>query len=247
MPRTIKSKFARLVLLASLLVLSACASRPPRVYRIALAAPFEGRQRGLGYDAFPAFRLALRDHIAANPAARVQIDFVAYDDGADAIKARHVAEHIAADPDVLAVIGHLTLTTTLSALGGYTSNGIPLLVTGIPADALPEHALLFRLAPTAAALTRGFEAPPPQTLPAAQAALSRFVDLSLGPQPGRGAVAAYDATALLLAAIDADIASNGAPTRAGVAQALRTLRYPGLRGEIAFDSANRWADAPVYP
>ncbi len=241
-----RARWLSTALLLTLVSLSACAQRPPRVYRIALAAPFEGRGRALGYDAFPAFRLALRERIAEKPGAPFQIDFVAHDDGADAGKARSVAHNIAGDPDVLAVIGHLTLTPTLAALEVYTASGIPVLVTGVPADALPYDPLVFRLAPGAAQLATAFEAPPPASLPAAQAALARYTELSLGAMPGRGAVAAYDATGLLLAAIDADIAASGAPTRSGVARALRAIRYSGLRGEIAFDSENRWASAPVF-
>ncbi len=239
----------RLVLCLCLLGLSGCATPPPRMVKIALVAPFEGRARDIGYAAFPAFRLALEAAAKRRAGSAVQITFVAYDDGADPRKAERIARNVAADPDVLAVIGHLTLTPTLAALHVYTEAGIAVLVPHLAPERLPQDALVFSIGPAQAKQTPGVrDAPEPSALPAAQTALVRFAELSLGPPPGPGAIVAYDATNVLIAALEADLAANsGQPTRAGVATALRSVRHAGLLGTIQFDARGRWPDAPVFP
>ncbi len=232
--------------LAMLILTSACGA-PARVFKIALVAPFEGRSRQIGYDAFPAMRLAVRDEIARSAGARLAITFVAYNDDADPARAARVARNIALDDDTLIVIGHLALSTTLAALPVYVDAGLPLLVPHLAPEQLPEHALIFRMAPSAARLGDGQDAPAPERSPAAQQALARFAELSLGPPATARSVVAYDAAQLAIAAIRADIARHGAPSRAGVAAELRAIRFNGLLGVIHFDSHNIWADAPVFP
>jgi ABC-type branched-subunit amino acid transport system substrate-binding protein len=218
-----------------------------RTVKIALVAPFEGRQRAVGYAAFPALRLALRDAMAAAPNERIQITFVAYDDGGDPAKAARVARAAALDPEVIAVIGHLTLTPTLAAMRVYTEAGLTVLAPGVAPEDLPADALLFRMGPSRARLADGFDAPLLEASPGAQQALARFTEISLGPAPERGSIVAHDATTLLIAAIRADMRTNGAPTRAGVARALRTITHTGLLGTITFDADGVWRDAPVFP
>jgi ABC-type branched-subunit amino acid transport system substrate-binding protein len=232
-------------LISALLALAACA-HPPRTVKIALIAPFEGRARQLGYDAFPALRLALRERMVRTSGGSLQIEFVAYDDGADPVKAERVARNAVRDPDVLAVIGHLTLTPTLRALPVYRQARIPVLVPHLAPESVPQDPWVFCMGPAAAARgADGREAPDPQSLPAAAQALERFQELSLGPPPSAGSIVAYDAAGVLLSAIDAAHRA-GQLDRAGVAAALRTGAHRGLLGEIRFDATNRWADAPVF-
>ena len=71
---------------------------------------------------------------------------------------------------------------------------------------------------------------------------------SLGPHvppPGPLALPAYEATWVVLEALQRDIAAHGAPSRAGVAAALATVERDGLLGHIAFDSAGNWGTAPL--
>ncbi len=250
-------------------LLVACA--PPRpVVKIALVAPFEGRLRQVGYEAFPAIRLALRERTAADSAAGVRVTFVAYNDDGDPATAARVARNVALDPEVMAVIGHLVFSTTLAALPIYTQAGLPMLAPSVPADALPRDPLVFRMGPVApgrnphasrapcsaldpswAAVGWPFgaciaDAPPVAELPNAQRALAAFTELSLGPLPGPRSIVAYDATNVLLDAIALDSRAHGRPTRAGVADALRRIRHDGLLGQIAFDRDNAWADAPTW-
>jgi ABC-type branched-subunit amino acid transport system substrate-binding protein len=60
------------------------------------------------------------------------------------------------------------------------------------------------------------------------------------------AVLAYDATQVLLDAIEIAIRSEGYPSRQGVAAALSQVRRDGLTGTMMFDVAGRRVDAPVW-
>ena len=51
--------------------------------KIGLVAPFEGRYRYVGYDLFPAVRLAVRQANESAEANGYNVELVAYDDGAD--------------------------------------------------------------------------------------------------------------------------------------------------------------------
>ncbi len=251
------------LVLALLLACTACLAPQPTV-KIALVAPFEGRLRQIGYGAFPAMRLAIRQAAAEAP----RVTFIAYNDDGDPAKAARIAHNVARDPEVVAVIGHLALSTTLAALAVYTQAGLPVIVPTLPAQAVPFDPLVFRLGPdpistrhvvrtarcdllddtwSATGLPAcASDAPPVAELPAAQRALAGFTEISLGPPPGPRAIVAYDATMLVIRAIQQ---AGGQPTRAGVAAALRRVRYDGLLGRINFDARNTWASAPlwVYP
>jgi ABC-type branched-subunit amino acid transport system substrate-binding protein len=240
--------------------------------KIALVAPFEGRLRQVGYDAFPAMRIAIRDQINAGGTGNIYVTFIAYNDNGDPAMAERVARNVALDPEVLAVMGHFNLTTTLAAMGVYTSAGLPLLAPHAPADQLPYDPLVFHMGPAAASpksqvtsqtcdpspqfsiLYSPFgecqsDAPPMSELPEAQQALASFTEISLGAAPTPRSIVAYDATNVLLEAIRLDAQAHGMPTRAGVTEALRHVSYEGLLGRIAFDDHGVWADAPlwVYP
>jgi ABC-type branched-subunit amino acid transport system substrate-binding protein len=291
------------------MLLPACAAPRPTI-KIALVAPFEGRFREVGYDAFPAMRLALREQIRAGGVgtgsnAAYQVEFVAYNDNADPAVAERVAHDVVIDDDVVAVIGHFRTDTTLAAMHVYTEAQLALLAPQVPAYLLPAHALVFRMAPSTTALSAALsecpvegersgahglqpfkvagsvmtdvlgllpdwqsaaaprllgqtidglcfatDAPYPRDLPGATQALAAFKDVSGGFMPAPRSLSTYDATRVLLQAIEIDIQAHGRPTRAGVAQALRqALRqapHEGLLGRISFDDQNRWAAAPVW-
>jgi ABC-type branched-subunit amino acid transport system substrate-binding protein len=132
-----------------LLVLSVAACAVPRpVIKIALVAPFEGYYREVGYDAFPAMRLALREQIRSGGVGYYEVSFVAYNDNADPVFAERVAHNVVLDDDVIAVIGNLRRDTTLAALPVYTSSLLPVIVTDIPADVIPASLLVFRMGPS---------------------------------------------------------------------------------------------------
>ncbi len=231
-----------LLAISLMFALSGCARQP--ALKIALVAPFEGRLRQNGYDAFPAVRLAIRQAAAEGGRA---VELVAYNDDGDPATAARVARNIALDPDVVAVIGHLELSTTLAALGVYTSAGLAVIVPHLAPELLPADSLVFRMGPRLSGATPcdqcvAHDAPALAESPAALRALAQFTALSLGPAAVRNSVAPYDATRMLITAIRA----SNETCRACVAAALHRLRYNGLLGEIYFDTDNTWPRAPLY-
>jgi ABC-type branched-subunit amino acid transport system substrate-binding protein len=292
--------FARLALALGLILTLAACGRPRPTIKIALVAPFEGRFREVGYDAFPAMRLALRQQIQAGGLGDYEVTFVAYNDNADPAFAERVAHNVVLDDSVMAVIGNLRSETTRAAQPVYSQAHLALVAPGVPADQLPSGPYVFRMGPSTAALqerltnsrcttsapirlTSGqayqgevdtqtlqlladFQspaaagllgdmaqalcftaaAPYPRDLLTATQTLSAFADISGGFTAGPGSISAYDATRLILRALQADIDAHGTPTREGVAEALRHIRYDGLLGQITFDTSNTWAAAPIW-
>ncbi len=113
-----------------LCVLTACVPALPRVIKIGLAAPFEGRYRSIGYDAIYAARLAVREINAAGGVNGWQLELVAYDDRADLEMSRAAARNLLTDPDVVAVIGHYRQETTAAAGEFYMAGEMPLIALG---------------------------------------------------------------------------------------------------------------------
>ena len=88
--------------------------------------------------------------------------------------------------------------------------------------------------------------PLPQELVGGSDFIVRYQDVSGGVPPGRLALPAYEATWLLIEAIQLTIAEEGAPSRNGVARALLTANRTGLLGTIIFGSERQWEEAPLY-
>jgi ABC-type branched-subunit amino acid transport system substrate-binding protein len=192
-----------------LLVLTSCTVPRPTI-KIALIAPFEGRQRQVGYDAFPAMRMALRKVNAAGGVGRYYVEFVAYNDNADPVFAERVAHNVAQDDSVLAVIGHLGRDTTGAALPIYAQAGLPVV-------ALDDAPVSCNPNPFAA---RGPIRPNTEEQTEGEQAMRTFTEVSGGPPAGAGSVAAYIATQRVLQAIQQDVTAHGTPSRTGVGQAL---------------------------
>src|SRR5690349_15341217 len=74
----------------------------PRVVKIGLVAPFEGRYRSIGYDVIPAVRLAIREFAKEN-ATRLSVELVAYDDGGVPERALLQAQKLVSDPQIRTV------------------------------------------------------------------------------------------------------------------------------------------------
>ena len=338
--------------------------------KIGLVAPFEGRYRYVGYDVFYAVRLALHEANEAGGVGGYSVELVAYDDGGDGAMAAEQARKLAADPQVVAAIGHFREDTTGAASSAYAEAGIPLVAPAVLAPALTEgDGAVFRPGPDAGALAaallnrtvqplspdvpsqplppdvpsggslevtlisyggplgqalqdaaaeRGvrlapvvspdgdgwleevlasgadvvicdaspvtagevivalrdagwegdflggpelaapdfvavageaaegvaFVSPNPSTLPIR--VLTAYQEVSGGVLPGPLALSAYEATWVLLEALERDIAAHGAPTRAGMTAALPATARDGLLGHITFDAGRNWGDAPLY-
>jgi len=349
----IRSAYRVLRVAYCVLLLTSCrfpgAVRP--TVKIGLVSPFEGRYRYVGYDVIYAVRLALREANAAGGVGGYGVELVAYDDGADPVMAVEQARKLAADPKVVAVIGHFREETTRAALSAYAEVGIPLIAPGVLDPALTEGGgAVFRPGPDADTLAvalldgiqtamlvgggpldetlqevaqergvrlatvvppgdvdwlaeamasgatavicnadpvtagevivalrdAGWEgnflggpelAAPDFVAVAGQAAegavfvtpwplptdvaggvdfVAAYRAVSNGVSPGPLALLAYEATWVLLEALERDITSHGEPTREGMAAALATVERSGLLGRITFDGGRNWGDAPLY-
>ena len=124
-----------LIVGAALAVLSAtgCLSTSPRVVKIGLVAPFEGRYREIGDQVIAAARDAVREYAIRYPNNGRVIELVAYDDRGTASLAVDQARKLVADPDVAVVIGHWRDETTQAALPVYQKAGKAVIVYS-PAD-----------------------------------------------------------------------------------------------------------------
>jgi len=341
--------------LIGLLALAGCALPPlpggtrPLV-KIGLAAPFEGLDRPLGYEALQGVKLALAERNAAGGVGGAMVELVALDDSGEADEARLQASEFAADPAVMGVLAGWSEETARAALPVYRQEGLGVVVpwsvsaeladrqagivlavadvqraaevlAGAVAAADPPRRLVVvgqeqDAAPYAAALSvRGLAAqtvppsgdaprewatrltqsrpPPPDALlltadgaqtGEALAALSalgwsgavyggvnagdvQLVNVAgaaadgttlVSPAPagrdapgghadlGPRAVAAYDATQVLLDAMDIAGRRDGQITRQAVITALAAVRHQGLTGAIAFDAGGRRVDAPLW-
>lgn len=200
---------AVILLLLSLagLFLTACAGVEP-VVKIGLVAPFEGRQRALGYDAIYAARLAIREVNAVGGVGGVRVALVALDDGGSPELARQAAASLVVDPDVVAIVGHGLPPVTDVARPVYRQGQLPLLPLGqepfVPAD--PDRL--------------------PSDFRDAYAAVTPFDEIA-GPYAGP----TYDAVSLLVEALEL-AEMEGDITRESVAAALDRLQYAGLTGRV---------------
>jgi branched-chain amino acid transport system substrate-binding protein len=357
------------LVVVSLLALSGCTlwflhipyqgTRP--LVKIGLAAPFEGLDRPLGYEALSGVKLALAERNAAGGVGGYMVELVALNDFGEPEEAYLQAGEFAADADVLGVVTGWSDETARASLSGYSQTGLAVVV---PWSVAPELAdsysgMLFLAAdvqrlsrvlaeavvavdpyrvvvigeePSAALYAEAIAAlgreaqivRPPSSLDGAsltqwatimvsgrirspdalvvtadgseagevlQALSSRgWAGFAFGgaqtgsvhlisvagnaatgltfvsPAPAGAdlspsvqgdsmaersrlaprAVLAYDATQVLLDAIEIAIRSDGYPSRQGVATALPQVRRDGLTGTIVFDVAGRRVDAPVW-
>lgn len=204
------SWFARLALLAlaAVLALPGCASVDP-VVKVGLVAPFEGRDRAVGYDAVYAARLAVREINAAGGVGGHRVALVALDDRGDPELAAGAAASLVVDPAVVAVVGHFRPDTTDEAAQLYASANLPLLAAGVSPLAPGDPASL------------------PPDFVAAYEAVTPF-DETPGPYAGP----TYDAFGLLWSALAQAEETEGRLTRESVQEALRGLKYVGITGQV---------------
>ncbi len=241
-----------LALLSSLLALclTACSVTRPTL-KIGLVAPFEGQDRAVGYDVIWAVRLAVREANQQSQVPGYGLELVALDDMGDDQRAREQAAKLAADPQVVAVLGHWLQATTAAAAEDYTAAALPLLATGgvepdLTAGRLPlwnaDDCLLRSAqgciedwAGRQSELKTGVCALAPLALDEIDADFVEGYRSLSGAAPGPATVAAYDGTRALIAAI-AQAAREGAPTRASVAAALPHVTLEGVGGTVSWQT-----------
>jgi ABC-type branched-subunit amino acid transport system substrate-binding protein len=191
-----------------LVLLLAAGCRPEPGIKIGLVAPFEGRERAVGYDAIYAARLAVREINAAGGIDGRKVALVALDDGDDASRQRATAAGLTLDRDVIAVVEYDRASTPSAGNDVYQFAGVPFVALGI--------------APFA-----GLD---PETLP------DEFVQAynevtPFHEQVGLYSAATYDAFYLLFEALRV-AESQGNISREGVTAALDGLEYSGLTGRV---------------
>jgi ABC-type branched-subunit amino acid transport system substrate-binding protein len=247
-------------------MMSGCSGyKPESVQRVALLAPFEGRYREVGYNAYYAAKLAFHDY------SRLDIELVAVDDGGTVESAVDRARALAGDPLIKAVIAlgyAATNEETQPAFGN-----LPVVVVGywgtkpaapaifmlnnpaIDDTTLPDMAeeitasarvdepiiggdvLALQQFPLLSQNSETVMIVSSGNLPDADF-VTRYLDsAAFTPQPGLLATLTYDATRITLQAINE--AQNG-----DVGTILAAMDYTGLNGDIRFEN-NYWVNAPL--
>lgn len=196
--RALASKLG-LVLIA-LTVLISCRQVAPTV-KIGLVAPFEGRERAVGYDAIYAARLAIEEANGRADQRPFRVALVALDDSGEPQLAQEAAATLVADPEVMIVLGHWLPETTAAAENVYNRAGLPLIRLGSPP----------------------LEASDPAKLTAAFREAYATVS-PLDETAGRYAGATYEGFGLALRALEV-AESEGTMSRQDVATALDRLQY----------------------
>ena len=124
-----------IVLLITALLAAACSPAPvigaPPTVKIGLVAPFEGLHRPLGYEALFAVKLALQEKNEAGGLNGYRVELVALNDFGEAGEAAAQAREMAADPDILGVIGGWSPETAQAAAPEYERLGLAFLVPEI--------------------------------------------------------------------------------------------------------------------
>ncbi|MCR4607832.1 MAG: ABC transporter substrate-binding protein [Oscillospiraceae bacterium] len=104
---------------------SAPAATEADTYKIAVALALTGGSAEQGNEVRNAVKLAIDDVNAAGGINGKMVELVDYDDQADPKQAATVANAIAADESILAVVGHTNSSCTLAGAAIYNPAGIP--------------------------------------------------------------------------------------------------------------------------
>ena len=184
--------------LACLMMVAACAfpgSVKPTV-KVGLSAPFEGLYRDVGYEVLYAVRLAVHERNAIGGIGeRLLVELVALNDLNEAKEAAEQARKMAADPDMLGVLGGFS-EETARLTWDYDQLGLAYMVPDMD-------------------LAGGS----PQIVVDASFA-ERYAEQSGGAEPGVAAVWAYSAANRLMDAMDVATRTDGHPTRTRVREVL---------------------------
>jgi ABC-type branched-subunit amino acid transport system substrate-binding protein len=116
----------------------------PRTVKIGVSAPFEGLYRDLGYEALYAVRLAVLQYNQAGGAGgQWLVELVALNDFNEVAEAVRQAGEMAADPDVLGVVGGLSPRTASPSILEYERSGIPFITPAAHPERFGQEAARF--------------------------------------------------------------------------------------------------------
>ena len=253
-----KSQWLALILGVGLLGfgISSCVPSTRPSIKIALVGPFEGRYRDVGIEVIYAARLAIREANAQGGVGGYTVELMGFDDGGDSDQAILQAKKVATDPQVVAAVGNWLPSTTQAAAPVYDRVGIPFVAMSSANDLPPSTFRLWNRESTCPSpsitldewytnhhlrITNYLITPSPLPQDSSDPSFAdRYKKIAQGVEPKFLATLAYDATKIILAAIERDVKANGKPTRLGVAAALAQTDYNGLSGRITFDAKRNW-------
>jgi ABC-type branched-subunit amino acid transport system substrate-binding protein len=155
------------------------------VTKLGLVAPFEGRQRAVGYEALYAVKLALRERNAAGGVAGWLVELVALNAETDEQRLEQ-ARVLIVDADVTAVLVWSDATNRDRIQAYYRQLGLPVFMLDTQSNA--------NVAPDASFV-------------------SRYTAISNGVVPASLAVTTYAMTQAALQQIEQRIHAHGKPTR----------------------------------
>ncbi|MBI5080871.1 MAG: ABC transporter substrate-binding protein [Chloroflexi bacterium] len=238
------------------LLFSACVSSTKPSIKIALVGPFEGRYRDVGIEVIYAMRLAIREANAQGGVGGYTVELMGFDDSGDPDQAMMQAKKVATDSQVVAAVGNWLPSTTQAAAPVYDRVGIPFVAMSSANDLPSSSFRLWNRESTCPSpcitldewfitrqllITNYFIAPAPLPQDSSDPSFAdRYKKISQGVEPKFLATLTYDATKIILAAIERDVKANGKPTRLGLAAALAQTNYNGLSGRITFDAKQNW-------
>jgi branched-chain amino acid transport system substrate-binding protein len=123
-----------IALLSAAGLLAACGPREKQV-KVAIAMPLTGDIAVLGQGVKRAVRLAVEEANNARRFTGFTLAALEFDDRSDPKEAVNVANRIASDPDIVAVVGHFNSGCSIPAAKIYAEAGIPMVS---PAASNPE-------------------------------------------------------------------------------------------------------------
>jgi branched-chain amino acid transport system substrate-binding protein len=133
---------ASLALITTALLLAGCAfpgSTKP-VVKIGLIAPFEGLERGLGYEVLYATKLAIRERNASDGVGGTMMELIALDDSAGPDAAAQAAKMLTVDPKVMGVIGPVSARSADAVADAFDAAGMPwIALAAVPDSTLTAH------------------------------------------------------------------------------------------------------------
>jgi ABC-type branched-subunit amino acid transport system substrate-binding protein len=110
----------------------------PDDYVIAFAGPLTGEVAPMGQEQLQAVQLAAAEQNARGGIGGHKVRVESFDDGNDPARASQIAAQLAADDDVLLVIGHYGSGTTAAAAPIYAKAGLTVVSPSATADTLGE-------------------------------------------------------------------------------------------------------------
>jgi len=106
--------------------LTSCGPREKKAV-IAVALPLTGDIAGLGQGLKRANQLAYEEAIASGRFKSIKVETLYFDDRSDPREAVNVANRIASNPNVVAVVGHFNSGCSIPASAVYAKAGIPMI------------------------------------------------------------------------------------------------------------------------